>query len=36
MPLAEVLCYHATILQRHEIETHVPSFAERDLIKNGF
>jgi hypothetical protein len=36
MPLAEVLCHHAAILQRHEIDTHAPSFAERDLIAKGF
>jgi hypothetical protein len=36
MPLAEVLCYHAAILQRHEIDTHAPTFAERDLLRDGF
>lgn len=34
MPLAEVLCYHAAILARHEIDTGAPSFAERDLIES--
>jgi hypothetical protein len=36
LPLAEVLCYHAEILQFHEIDTHAPSFTERDLIAAVF
>jgi len=32
LPLAEALCYHAAILQRHEVDNG-PSFAERDLLK---
>jgi hypothetical protein len=31
LPLAQVLCYHAAILERREI-TSGPSFAERDLL----
>ena len=33
LPLAEALCFHAAILQRHEIDTHAPSFAERDILE---
>ena len=36
LPLAEVLCYHAAILQRHEVDTQAPTFAERDLMTTGF
>ena len=35
MPMAEVLCYHSAILQRHDIETHAPSFAERDILAHS-
>lgn len=32
LPLARALSYHAAILERHEIKTGVPSFADRDLL----
>ncbi len=34
MPMAEALCLHAAIMQRHEVDLKAPSFAERDLEKN--
>ena len=33
LPLAEALCFHAAILQRHEIDNG-PSFAERDILQS--
>lgn len=32
LPLAEIFCYHAAILERHEVDSGVPSFRERDLL----
>ena len=34
MPLAEALCYHAAILQRNDIDSRAPSFAERDILES--
>lgn len=34
--MAEILCYHAAILQRHEADGDAPTFAERDLLASGF
>lgn len=31
--MAEALCYHAAIMQRREVDTHAPSFAERDILR---
>jgi len=32
LPLARAFCYQAAILQRRDVDTSEPSFAERDLI----
>lgn len=32
LPVAQALCYHAAILERCEVQTGQPSFAERDLL----
>ena len=32
LPLRQVLCFHAAILERHEIKTGTPSFTERDIL----
>lgn len=32
-PMAEIFCYHAAILQRHEVDTKTTTFTERDLLK---
>lgn len=33
LPLAQALCLHAAILERNDIKTGVPTFAERDLLR---
>jgi len=33
LPLAEIFCYHAAIMERHEVDTG-PSYAEREIIAN--
>lgn len=32
LPLSQALCLQAAILERHDIKTGQPSFAERDLL----
>lgn len=32
LPIAQALCFHAAILERHEVKTGTPSFADRDLL----
>jgi len=34
LPVAQALCYHAAILERLEIKTGTPTFAERDLLND--
>ena len=33
LPVAQALCYHAAILERHEVKTGNPTFAEMDMLK---
>jgi hypothetical protein len=32
LPVARALCHHAAILERHEVKTGRPTFAEMDLL----
>lgn len=34
LPLAQALCLHAAILERKDIATGAPSFADRDLLNH--
>lgn len=32
LPVAQALCHHAAILERHEAKTGRPTFTERDFL----